>query len=86
MSQGWIELIGTIAACLTTGAFFPQAIEVIRTRDTSGISLTSYLMLVTGVLLWIAYGVLIGSWPLIAANGIVLVPQLAILAIKLRHG
>jgi MtN3 and saliva related transmembrane protein len=45
-----------------------------------------YLMLVSGVLLWLVYGIMIGSWPLIFANGIVIVPQIAILALLLKQG
>jgi MtN3 and saliva related transmembrane protein len=77
----FIEFVGSAAAFLTTAAFFPQAIKVIRRRETAGLSLSMYLMLVSGVSLWLAYGVLIGSWPLILANCIVLVPQLTILVL-----
>lgn len=74
-----------MAAVFTTFAFFPQAIKTIRTRETSGLSLAMYVMLVTGVALWLFYGLLIGSRPLIVANSIVLIPQAAILALLLRR-
>ena len=51
-----IDTIGMIAATLTTMSFLPQAIRTVRTRDTSGISRNMYLMLCTGILLWIVYG------------------------------
>ena len=41
-------MIGMIAACLTTLSFVPQAIQVIKTKDTSGISLIMYSMFVIG--------------------------------------
>jgi MtN3 and saliva related transmembrane protein len=78
---GFIEFAGMIAAVLTTGAFFPQAIKTIRTGETAGLSLVMYLMLVTGVSMWLVYGLLIGSLPLILANAVVLVPQMLILAL-----
>lgn len=71
------------AAVLTTSAFFPQAVKTIRTRETSGLSLTMYLMLVAGVAMWLVYGLLIRSLPLIVGNAIVLVPQILILALML---
>lgn len=71
------------AAVLTTSAFFPQAVKTIRTRETSGLSLTMYLMLVAGVAMWLVYGLLLGSLPLIVGNAIVLVPQILILALML---
>jgi MtN3 and saliva related transmembrane protein len=80
-----IEFAGMAAAVLTTGAFFPQAIKTIRTGETAGLSLVMYLMLVTGVAMWLVYGLLIGSWPLILANTVVLVPQAIILALLLRR-
>lgn len=86
MSPATIEFIGAIAATITTLCWVPQAIKVIRTRETAAISLVMYLMLALGVALWLAYGVLIGSWPLIGANAVTLVPVLAILAMKLRFG
>jgi MtN3 and saliva related transmembrane protein len=86
VSPAFIELIGSAAACFTTAAFFPQAIKTIRQQETAGLSLSMYLMLVGGVSLWLIYGLMIGSWPLILANGIVLLPQVTILALLLRHG
>ena len=85
MTPAFIEIVGSVAASLTTAAFFPQAIKTIRTGETSGLSLIMYLLLVTGVALWLAYGLLIGSRPLILANGIVLLPQAAILAMLLQR-
>lgn len=85
MTPALIEIIGSLAASLTTAAFFPQAIKTIRTGETSGLSLVMYLLLVTGVALWLAYGLLIGSRPLILANAIVLMPQAAILALLLQR-
>lgn len=85
MYPAFIELTGSVAACLTTAAFFPQAIKTIRDRETAGLSLAMYLMLVGGVVMWLTYGLLIGSWPLIIANSIVILPQIAILVLLLRQ-
>lgn len=81
-----IELIGALAATITTLCWVPQALKVIRTRDTKAISLVMYLMLAVGITLWLAYGLLIHSWPLIGANAVTLLPVLIILGMKLRHG
>lgn len=63
-----LELIGLVAAFLTTGAFLPQALLVIRRRDTSSISLVMYSMFVSGLFLWLTYGIMIRSMPMILAN------------------
>lgn len=79
------DLIGYLAASLTTLSFLPQALHTFRTRDVSGISLGMYTLFTSGVALWLAYGLLLGAWPLIAANGLTLALALAILVMKLRY-
>lgn len=86
MSPTQIEWIGSLAAIITTLCWVPQAIKVIRTRDTKAISLVMYAMLATGIALWLVYGVLIMSWPLIGANAVTIVLVLTILAMKLKFG
>jgi MtN3 and saliva related transmembrane protein len=81
-----VEAIGAFAAIMTTLSWVPQAIKVIRTQETAAISLAAYSMLALGVALWLAYGVLIVSWPLIVANVVTLGPVMIILAMKLRFG
>lgn len=78
-----ITLIGAAAAVCSTASFAPQAIQIIRTRKTKDISVGMYLLTVTGFVAWTTYGVLLGKWPLIAANGICLVLSSFILAMKL---
>lgn len=76
--------IGIAAAVLTTAAFAPQAFKVWRTRSTRDVSLAMFLLMVTGVVLWLVYGLLIGDLPLIVANGVTLVLAGAILVAKIR--
>ena len=80
-----VTLIGTLAACLTTGSFLPQAIKTIRSRDTRSISLLMYLAFTSGVLLWLIYGVLIHDLPVIVANAFTLAFSAIILTYKLRE-
>ena len=81
-----IEWFGFAAAALTTFSFIPQAIMTIRTRDTRGISRGMYTMFTAGVVLWLVYGISLGSWPMIFANVVTLVLAATILALKLRYG
>jgi MtN3 and saliva related transmembrane protein len=86
MTPMMIEWIGAGAAVLTTSAFLPQAARTIRTLQTRDISLWTQWLLFVGNLLWLGYGVSLGSLPLILAN-CVSVPLIGIvLALKLRHG
>lgn len=83
LSPTWI---GIAAAILTTAAYAPQAIQAWRTRSTKDVSLQMFLMMVSGILLWLIYGLLIGDLPLILANAITLLLAGAILVAKIRFG
>lgn len=83
MSGHWL---GFIAATLTTAAFVPQALKTLRTRDTRSISLGMYVAFALGVCFWLAYGIVLGSWPMILSNVVTLALALLILGLKLRHG
>jgi MtN3 and saliva related transmembrane protein len=80
------EGIGSLAACLTTASFLPQAWLSFKTRDVSGVSLGMYSAFTAGVALWLAYGLLLGSWPMVIANAITLALALMILGMKLVYG
>ena len=79
------EIIGYLAALLTTCSFVPQAWLTFRTRDVKGISLGMYMVFACGVALWLAYGVMLAAWPIVIANTITLALALGILAMKLRY-
>nr|WP_318001064.1 SemiSWEET transporter [uncultured Faecalibacillus sp.] len=78
-------MIGTIAAALTTLSFVPQAYQVIKTKDTSGISLGMYIAFVIGVFLWIIHGVNIQDYNLIGANAITFIFASIILTYKIKY-
>jgi MtN3 and saliva related transmembrane protein len=77
------DWVGSLAAILTTVSFVPQAWLTFRTRDVSGISLGMYACFTVGVALWLIYGVLLGTWPIIVANAVTLALAAAILGMKL---
>lgn len=78
-------MIGFIAAVLTTLSFVPQAWQIIKTKDTSGISLGMYSMFVVGVFLWLIHGWNTQDYAIIAANGITFVLASIILAYKIKY-
>jgi MtN3 and saliva related transmembrane protein len=79
------DLIGYGAAILTTLAFIPQSLKSWRTRDLSGVSLSMYSLFTLGVGLWLVYGILLDSWPIILANLVTLTLAGTVLFLKLRH-
>lgn len=80
------ELIGYLAAFLTTCSFVPQALHTFRTRDVGGISLGMYGVFTVGVALWLVYGLVLGAWPIVVANAITLALAGAILGMKMVYG
>lgn len=80
-----IDVLGFIAATLTTLAFLPQLLKTWQTKSAGDVS---FLMLSTfsiGVFLWLLYGMFIQSWPVIVANFLTLIFNLLILSLKIRY-
>jgi len=78
------DMIGLVAAMLTTISFLPQTLMVLRTGRTDGISLCMYALFTTGVAGWLIYGLLVGSLPVTIANAITLGFAATILILKVR--
>jgi MtN3 and saliva related transmembrane protein len=81
-----VELLGALAALTTTLCWLPQLLKIMRERQAAGVSLLTNAALASGVFLWCVYGVMIASWPVIAANAVTLFFILAIVGLKLRYG
>jgi MtN3 and saliva related transmembrane protein len=79
------NLLGLIAGTLTTAAFVPQVVKTWRTRSTHDISLGMFALFSTGLVLWLVYGIMIGSLPIVVSNVITLALALTILFFKLRY-
>ncbi len=80
------QAIGFLAGLFATAAFVPQVVRAWQTRSTRDLSLLTIIAFTTGVSLWIVYGVLIHSLPVVIWNVITLLLNIGILAAKLRHG
>ena len=85
-TASWTDIVGSLAAILTTVSFFPQAWHSFKTRDVSGVSLGMYSVFTVGVALWLVYGLLLRAWPIVVANVITLGLALAILGMKVVFG
>ena len=73
-----------MATCFTTSSFVPQVWRTWKTRDVSGISLPTYVIITIGLALWLVYGWLRGDMPLMVANAVMVVLTGAITVMKLR--
>lgn len=83
MSVDPITLIGVGAGICSTVSFAPQVWKIIRSRHTRDISTAMYVITVTGFMLWTAYGIALGKWPLVVANSICVAMAGFILVMKL---
>jgi MtN3 and saliva related transmembrane protein len=86
MSSVLVNTIGASAAALTTVCWVPQAVKIIRERDTRAISLSGTTLCVVGVLLWLVYGLAITDGPLISSSIVTFAMTAIILVLKIRHG
>jgi len=80
----WVEYVGSFAAACTTLCWIPQAVKIIRERQTQGISLMTQALFTVGLALWLIYGLLLANWPLIVSNAVTLVLAAVILILKVR--
>ncbi|MCU6434534.1 SemiSWEET transporter [Undibacterium sp. Jales W-56] len=85
MTAPLTDLIGYLAACMTTSAFIPQAWLTWRRKRAEGVSLGMYVILVGGIAMWLAYGLMLHALPIIIANFITLVLAIFILVMKLVY-
>lgn len=84
--MNWITLVGMVAGICTTLAFVPQVLQVYKSRSAKDISLGMYAIFLSGVVLWLIYGVMINAMPIILANAVTLILAGAVLLAKLRFG
>ena len=80
------SVVGTAAALLSITSFAPQIVKIWTEKDASSVSLRTYIVTVTGFSCWIAYGVMIKAWPVIASNTACLLMSGAVLVLKWRFG
>ena len=84
MSPTMIDTIGYAAAALTTFAFVPQVVKSWRTRSTADLSSTMLVVFTAGIVLWLIYGIGVGSLPVMLANAVTLVLSATLVGLKIR--
>ena len=80
-----IEIIGLIAAVLTTAAFVPQVYKTWKTKDVKAISLTMFIAMFVGVILWLIYGIYKNSLSMLVANSVTASLVLVIIVLKIKY-
>jgi MtN3 and saliva related transmembrane protein len=83
--MSYITILGYLAGAMTTLGFLPQLIKIVKSRSTRDISLVMFIVICTGIFLWLVYGLLINSLPIILANAVTLVIAGTILILKIKY-
>ena len=78
----YIEYLGLLAGFCTASSFLPQIIKIVKTKAVADISKLMYFMYITGLALWVIYGLYYHSWPLIITNSVTLIFALIVLSLK----
>jgi MtN3 and saliva related transmembrane protein len=80
------RIIGLLAGILTTSSLLPQLIRTLKTKSAKDLSLGMFLLFVLGIVCWLTDGIMVGEWPIIAANVITLVMAVILLVCKIKFG
>ena len=79
------EIIGLIAAVLTTSSFVPQVYKTWKTKSVGNLSLTMYIAMFVGIILWLIYGIHLNSFSMIVANSVTALLTITLIIFKLRY-
>jgi MtN3 and saliva related transmembrane protein len=86
VSVSLVNAVGVAAGLCGITGFVPQLLKIAREKDAEGVSLKMYAVTTVGFVLWVTYGVLNHSWPVVASNSAMLALAAGILALKLKYG
>lgn len=84
-NQIWISVFGYAAALFMVLGYLPQAIYTIRTRDTDGIAMPTFLSMFLGSVFFVVQGFLLDNWPLVITNLITATCSAIVFGIKIRN-
>lgn len=81
----FITVLGLAAGSLTTIAFLPQMFQTWKTKSAKDVSFVMLITFMSGLFLWLIYGIILGALPIILANGVTLIFNFIILWLKIKY-
>lgn len=81
----FIEILGYISAVLTTVAFVPQILKTFKTKSAKDVSMGMFVLFTAGVFLWIIYGLLTNTKPVLIANIVIFCLSLTQIVLKIKY-
>ncbi len=85
MEKIMTDILGYISATLTTIAFLPQIIKTVQTKSAKDVSMGMFVLFTIGVFLWIIYGILTKTYPVLIANAVIFCLALAQIILKIKY-
>ncbi len=82
----WTNVLGLVAGACTTISVLPQIRKAWKTKEVKDVSTGMFAVLMTGVFLWLVYGIIRKDFPIIAANGASLALNSFMLYLMMRYG
>lgn len=81
----WTQIIGLAAGICTATSLIPQAVKTIREKKADDVSLIMLFVLMTGISLWIVYGIKRNDLPIIATNSFSLLVNILMIVLRLKY-
>ncbi|MBD2456842.1 SemiSWEET transporter [Nostoc sp. FACHB-87] len=81
----FLTILGLVAGALTTIAFLPQMFKIWKSKSAKDVSFVMLITFMSGLLLWLIYGITLQALPIIIANAISFIFNLIILCLKLKY-
>lgn len=85
MDLSWQDILGLVAGVCTTVAVIPQIIKAWKTKKVKDVSPGMFMILMTGVGLWVVYGIVKNDLPIIATNGVSLALNSVMMYLMIRY-
>ncbi|MBW4627450.1 MAG: SemiSWEET transporter [Brasilonema octagenarum HA4186-MV1] len=83
--MNWINILGLVAATLTTFSFLPQMLKTWQSKSAKDVSFVMLIFFNLGIFLWLIYGISLNALPIILANAVTLFFNLIILWFKIKY-
>jgi MtN3 and saliva related transmembrane protein len=81
-----VGVIGIVAGIFTSSSLLPQVIKILKEKKVEDLSMTMFISLLIGIILWVIYGIMRDDWPIIVTNSFSVLLNFLILFLKFKYG
>ena len=80
------QIVGIIAGVLTAISMLPQLIKMVKEKKADDVSLLMLLVLLSGLSLWVVYGIMREDLPIIVTNSFSLMLNISVVVLRIKYG